>query len=147
VEPGLFERAHEALSRVDAEAPREELLLAFHMNLLGQLGHGPILDACVVTGARAPEGRPAFFDPGRGGLVARAAGGGPLLLEWPVRRALLAALDDPDPGPDPWDPETRRSARQLLASFTERQLGKVMRATALVVETVGEASQGRSGSL
>lgn len=130
----VFDAAVEVLARIDRETPREELLLAFHAHLLGRLGHAPVLDACVATGVPAPPGRSACFDASRGGVVSRAAGGGPLVLSWPARRGLAAALTSPDPGEAPWDPACRASARAALTAFTERQLGKALRTTAFVAD-------------
>jgi DNA repair protein RecO (recombination protein O) len=136
-DPLVFDAAIAALAQVAHEPPREERLLAFHAHLLGLLGLAPVLDACVVTGAAAPLGRPAYFDPGRGGIVARAAGGGPLLLSWRAREALLAAMPAGDPGSVPWGEEATGLARHALDAFTERHLGRRLRSTTFVVEAFG----------
>ncbi len=136
-DPTIFEAGLAALHRIAHEPPREELLLAFHVHLLERLGLAPVLDACVATGAVVPPGRPAYFDPARGGVVSRAAGGGPLLLSGPARALLLAALPAGDPGADPWDEATRALARAALEAFTERHLGRRLRSMAFVVEVFG----------
>ncbi len=136
-DPETFDAAVAALGRIDREPPREELLLAFHTHLLARLGYAPVLDACAATGVPAPEGRPAYFDAARGGVVSRAAGGGPLILAWPARRAMMAAVRDPDPGREPWDPDARTLVRRALEAFTARHLGKELRSLGFVAEVFG----------
>jgi DNA repair protein RecO (recombination protein O) len=136
-DPSTFDAGLGALARIAREPPREERLLAFHVHLLGRLGLAPVLEACVATGVKVPEGRPAYFDPARGGVVSRAAGGGPLLLSASAREALLAALPEGDPGVEPWDEEARALARSALDAFTERHLGRRLRASAFVIEVFG----------
>jgi DNA repair protein RecO (recombination protein O) len=141
-DPGTFDVAVAALARIDREAPREELLLAFELHLLGRLGYAPVLEACVATGAPAPAGRSAYFDPARGGVVSRAAGGGPLVLGWPARRAMIAALEDPDPGVEAWDLESRLAVRRALEAFLSRHLGKKLRSAPFVVTVFGSGHDG-----
>jgi DNA repair protein RecO (recombination protein O) len=136
-DPGTFDAGLRALACIERELPREERLLAFHVHLLGRLGLAPSLEACVATGVKAPEGRPAYFDPGRGGVVSRAAGGGPLLLSWRAREALLAALPGGEPGEASWGDEATSLARAALEAFTERHLGRRLRGGAFVVDVFG----------
>ncbi len=80
--------------------PRSELARA-GLAMLAAVGYALEFGQCVVCGRVCPEGRAAFIDPARGGLVCRACGGSHSVLTAEVRaaaRALSAggpaALDD-----------------------------------------------------
>lgn len=64
------------------------------LRALAVVGLQPRLDVCVGCG-RAPEpGQAALFDPGRGGIVCRSCGGGPLRLSGRARAWMIAAGSD-----------------------------------------------------
>ncbi len=52
--------------------------------MLAAVGYGMDLDRCVVCSRPCPESKPAYIDPGRGGLVCRSCGG--------ARQVMPAAL-------------------------------------------------------
>jgi DNA repair protein RecO (recombination protein O) len=58
--------------------------------MLAAFGYGLELDRCVVCSRPCPEGKPAFVDPGRGGLVCRSCGGAAQVMPAAVRAAAQA---------------------------------------------------------
>lgn len=91
-EPGVWADAIELLDRIDAEPGSAALALAaFGLRLLGEAGYGLELERCVRCTKPCPAERPAAFDPGRGGLLCRACGGGSFVLS-PAARAAARAL-------------------------------------------------------
>jgi DNA repair protein RecO (recombination protein O) len=121
-DPVIFERAVELLARLDDGRAGEGDVLAFHLGLLDCLGHAPTLDRCVHCGEEAPEGRPACFDPARGGVVSRRCGGGSIVLSAAARRAMMDALAHGEPGGE-WSDEVCVEVGRALEAFTRYQLG------------------------
>lgn len=77
-----------------AGGPSPTLILAtFGLQLLAASGWRLELERCVLSGARCPDGRSAMVDPERGGLVSRAEGGAPFLVNGAARARLIAAQD------------------------------------------------------
>jgi DNA repair protein RecO (recombination protein O) len=58
--------------------------------MLAAVGYGMDLARCVACSRPCPEGKPAFIDPARGGLVCRACGGAAQLMPAAVRVAANA---------------------------------------------------------
>src|SRR5690606_40582837 len=121
-DPIIFERAVALLAQLDAGRAGEADVLAFHLGLLDCLGHAPTLDRCVQCGEEAPEGRPACFDPARGGVVSRRCGGGSIVLSAAARRAMLDALTRGE-GDSAWPDEVCVEVGRALEAFTRHQLG------------------------
>jgi len=69
------------------------ILAACGLQLLAISGWRLELEHCVLSGARCPDGKSAMVDPERGGLVSRAEGGAPFLLNGAARARLIAAQD------------------------------------------------------
>ena len=68
--PELYDRLEQTL--VDLSSPRqEEAFLAFELDLLRETGYLAELAACVSCSSALTEREPAFFSPGRGGVVCR----------------------------------------------------------------------------
>jgi DNA repair protein RecO (recombination protein O) len=61
--------------------------------MLSAVGYGMELDRCVACGRPCPEGKPAFIDAARGGIVCRACGGGGQLMPATVRAAAKALIE------------------------------------------------------
>ena len=68
--PSLFDRLEQTLGEL-ATARMEEAFLAFELDLLRETGYLAELAACVSCGSPLTEREPAFFSPGRGGVVCR----------------------------------------------------------------------------
>lgn len=69
------------------------ILATFGLQLLAASGWRLELEHCVLSGARCPDGKSAMVDPERGGLVSRAEGGAPFLVNGAARARLIAAQD------------------------------------------------------
>ncbi len=68
--PELFDRFEQSLAEL--ATPRlEEAFLAFQLDLLRETGYLPELPACVSCHATLTDREPAWFSPGRGGVVCR----------------------------------------------------------------------------
>lgn len=66
----LFDRLEQTLA--DLSTPRqEEAFLAFELDLLRETGYLAELGSCVSCNSALIEREPAFFSPGRGGVVCR----------------------------------------------------------------------------
>ena len=63
------------LDRRDRATPPKVLLAAAAMRLLSDVGWALDLGRCVSCGKERPEGRPAFVDAEKGGVVCSACGG------------------------------------------------------------------------
>jgi len=68
--PELFDRLELALTEL-ATPRAEESFLAFELDLLRETGYLAELSNCVGCGATLSEREPAYFSPGRGGVVCR----------------------------------------------------------------------------
>lgn len=71
--PDLFDRLEAALAEFGT-GRREEAFLAFQLDLLRETGYLAELNRCVACGRTAGDadgGGPAYFSPGRGGVVCR----------------------------------------------------------------------------
>jgi DNA repair protein RecO (recombination protein O) len=69
------------------------ILATFGLQLLAASGWRLELEHCVLSGARCPDGKSAMIDPERGGLVSRAEGGAPFVINGAARARLVAAQD------------------------------------------------------
>lgn len=69
------------------------ILATFGLQLLAASGWRLELEHCVLSGARCPDGKSAMVDPERGGLVSRAEGGAPFVINGAARARLIAAQD------------------------------------------------------
>jgi DNA repair protein RecO (recombination protein O) len=68
--PDLFDRLEQTLSELPT--PRvEESFLAFELDLLRETGYLAELSTCISCNSTLSEREPAFFSPGRGGVVCR----------------------------------------------------------------------------
>jgi DNA repair protein RecO (recombination protein O) len=61
--------------------------------MLSAVGYGIDLQRCVVCSRPCPEGKPAFIDPARGGLVCRSCGGAAQLMPAAARAAARALME------------------------------------------------------
>jgi len=61
--------------------------------MLAAVGYGMDLERCVVCSRPCPEDKPAYIDPGRGGLVCRACGGAGQRMTAAVRASARALAE------------------------------------------------------
>lgn len=116
----MFVNAVQFLSLLEHEPdPERALLLGFALRALALSGLSPRLDACGRSDEPVPPGRPAYFDPVVGAVVARRFGGGPYLLSAAARQRLLRAQGEDwlQVAREPWDPEDLRTCRAAVGAF------------------------------
>ncbi len=93
----LLDEALRALCRASGSSCTT-VELGFAASALEVLGTGIISDRCAVCASRLPPNRRAFFEPGRGGVVCRACGGGSMILTAStlevLRRLSSASLEE-----------------------------------------------------
>jgi DNA repair protein RecO (recombination protein O) len=90
-EPRLLDAVEAMLGELDRDPGAYGPFARCALRVLSVIGLAPMLSACVSCG-RAPEpGQAALFDPGRGGIVCRACGGGPLRLSGRARSWMMLA--------------------------------------------------------
>jgi DNA repair protein RecO (recombination protein O) len=94
LEPDGWRVLVDLLDRLDAQPEsggmaKSELARA-GLALLGAVGYALEFEQCVVCGRPCPEGRPAYVDPARGGLVCRSCGGAHTVVSAEVRAAASA---------------------------------------------------------
>lgn len=119
-DPSLFLSAVQYLTLVDLEGDlKRSGLLAFCMRVLGLLGMAPRFEVCGRSGEAVPPGRPAYFDPQVGAVVAKRFGGGPFLLSASALRRLGQAQTYAWLGVarEEWEPADLSQARAALAAF------------------------------
>jgi DNA repair protein RecO (recombination protein O) len=102
-EPPLWSLALRCLDALEASArarssaeggppvSAKRALAAYGLGLLSVCGWRLELERCVQSGALCPSGKSAMIDPERGGLVSRAEGGAPFLVNGPTRQRLILA--------------------------------------------------------
>lgn len=102
-EPAAFDRLEADLDQLDAAPPGQVAAVAARAgaNLIGALGYGLDLSACVRCGTACPPASSALLDPSAGGLVCRACGGGPVLLRAADRETLLRFMAGEGDLPEP----------------------------------------------
>ncbi len=125
-EAAIFDLMGRALDALDADGPADAGAVTAWagLSLLAELGYALVLDRCVVCGIACPAGAAGLLDPGRGGLVCRACGGGPLLVRATTRAAWLAFDDAP---PTTLDPSDARLAVEVVDRVIEVNLGSPAR--------------------
>lgn len=99
--------------------PERAVLLGFALRVLALSGLAPRLDGCARSDQPVPEGRPAYFDPAVGGVVAQRYGGGPYLLSHTVRSRLMRSQGEQwlEVARELWDPADLRVARSAIGAF------------------------------
>jgi DNA repair protein RecO (recombination protein O) len=121
----MFVSAVQYLTLVELEGDASRAaLLAFTMRALALSGLAPRLDACGHSGEPVPAGKPAYFDPVRGAVIARRFGGGPFLLSSDVRERLLLARTETwvRAAREAWDAAALNTARAALSAFVSAQV-------------------------
>ncbi len=121
-DPRLWAEINGLLDRLDGHGgepdslPEGALLAGSGLRILSAVGWGLDLSRCVRCGRQAEPGTSAYVDPGDGGLVCRACGGGRRLLRGEARARLIAASegDDAQLGPD-----EARAALELVEEALE----------------------------
>ena len=79
--------------------------------MLAAVGYALEWDQCLVCGRPCPEGRPAYVDPARGGIICRSCGGAHTVVDADLRAAASALS---------------RGARGESASLNEGQARELM---------------------
>jgi DNA repair protein RecO (recombination protein O) len=95
-EPDAFRELNLLLDHLDQAAVSllpDAWLITAGLRLLSAFGWGLELAQCVRCARPCDPSAPSYADPGRGGLVCRTCGGGPLLLRAELRARLLAATE------------------------------------------------------
>jgi DNA repair protein RecO (recombination protein O) len=69
--PELYRRLESTVAEMASDR-REELFLAFHLDLLEQVGLLSDLSTCVQCGRAVTDAEPVFFSPSRGGVICSA---------------------------------------------------------------------------
>lgn len=108
-EPHGFAAIIAVLDELDAGVSPRSALVRGVFPLLASVGYGLELGSCVGCAKPCPEGRPAYVDAARGGLVCRACGGGPRVLSPSLRQVARALQRGDDVQP------TDAQAEELLA--------------------------------
>jgi len=119
-DPELFDRVLRAFERLSRDDEALEVD-AFRLFFVERAGHAPVLDRCVESSTLAPEDRPAYFDPRRGGVVSRLHGGGPFLLSPRARQFMREALYANEAPSVALDEEERAQIKRSLDAFFEAQ--------------------------
>lgn len=83
-EPGAWRSIIDLFDLLDTGAEPRGHLAAFGLRMLGDMGYALDLERCIRCGRPCPEGRSAFLDGARGGLVCTSCGG--------ARRTVCAEL-------------------------------------------------------
>lgn len=116
----LFQRAEHLLDvLMTANVHAETELGFFGVDLLRIAGFELEFSSCVVCGRPCPEDRAGLFHPGRGGLVCRGCGGGPLLVPSTLRRRITERAS---PTTDVLPPSITDKEAELLLALVERAL-------------------------
>ncbi len=97
---------------------------AHALRVLTLLGVGLEFTSCVRCGRAAPERAPTYVDPGAGGVVCSACGGGPWLVRAPDRAALRRAQAGQAETGEPagLDPRQARLAAELADAVARHHL-------------------------
>ena len=120
-EPRLLDAVEAMLDELDREPGAHGPFARCVLRVLSVIGLAPRLSACVGCG-RAPELRQAsLFDPGRGGIVCRACGGGPLRLSGPARAWMMEAQGEVE-GTLPIDRGDLADAESAIDAFVKRHV-------------------------
>lgn len=99
--------------------------LGFAVQALEGLGTGIIADRCAVCTRRLPPQKRAFFEPGRGGVVCRACGGGSMVLSASALEKLgqLGRATFEDLASLCLDEDTLASIERAVRGFIEYHVG------------------------
>jgi DNA repair protein RecO (recombination protein O) len=120
-EPRLVEAVLAMFVELEADPMAHGPFARCVLRVLSVVGLAPRLSACVGCG-RAPEPRQAaLFDPGRGGIVCRACGGGPLRLSGPARAWMMEAQGELE-GTLPIDRADLSDVESAIDAFVKRHV-------------------------
>lgn len=115
--------ALEALGETRVQSQSSAFELAFFTRIATLLGVAPQLEHCAETGIECPDHAPALFDPRRGSIVSRQAGGGPLLLSAEARNFLRRSCEAGWLDALTLEPaDHQKAARALRAHLVAREL-------------------------
>lgn len=132
-EPDLWNELVGLLDRLDTPSlavPPSLVLAEAGIRILKRLGYQINLEQCVKCGRACDKKRSAYVDAFRGGVVCRACGGAPLLLNGPTRRWLVLAADG----------QTEADDKSLDVPVALGMIDAVLRAHAGVREQAAPAS-------
>ncbi len=126
-EPRLLDAIGALFEELDRDAISVGVFARSSLRVLSIVGLAPRVTACVSCGKAPEAGQAALFDAGRGGIVCRACGGGPLRLSGRARAfmidALRAAEDDTDsPSPAEMTRSDLSDVEAALDAFVKRHV-------------------------
>ncbi len=106
-EPAAWSSLEELLDTLDTSGERSASearrhLAIFGVRLLTDMGYALELDRCIRCGRPCPEGRSAFLDAGRGGIVCTSCGGARRTISGELR-ALAARAQRGEAVPLTWE--------------------------------------------
>jgi len=140
--PEAFDALLALLRALQAGSPIDAPLLDYQKSILLACGYTPVIDRDVATGAGLASGAVAQFVPELGGVVAAdttaTAADGRRLEAWPVRRATLAAVADPQAA----GPEDVARASRLLAAYIRTLIGTTPHTLGLVFPSLTRKTRG-----
>jgi DNA repair protein RecO (recombination protein O) len=151
VEPAIYDWLLEFLAYLDLEGASAERLRVLELGLLGGLGFGPEIAACVVCAGASYAGRDASsvafrWDPDRGGAVcvACARAGRPLTAT--ARAALLHLREVPlaAAGRESLPPDANRDCREALAEIINHHITGPLKSVEFIAKLSAANSGGRS---
>lgn len=122
-DPALFLALLQYLTLLDHVGdPARSALVLFVVHLLSRVGLALGLTRCGRSGEPVPPGRPAYFDPEVGAVVAAHLGGGPVLLPGELRERLVRAQGPAwlDEARQPLSDAELAAARAALSAFIAR---------------------------
>jgi DNA repair protein RecO (recombination protein O) len=144
--PDVYTAALELLRAMQSPADVEPALLMFQKSLLRACGYDPVLDRDVRSGASLSDARVAQFVPELGGVIpadaAPSTPEGRAMEAWPVRRATLAAIVDPENG----DAEGLSRGNRLLASYIRTLIGSSPHTLGLVFPALTRKNESLRGN-
>ena len=97
-EPDAWGLATESLDEMaSGRGSATATLASFGLRFLGIIGYQLELGQCIRCGKLCPEKRPAYLDPGAGGVRCAACGGGPFLASGDARAHMAALMGGGSP--------------------------------------------------
>ncbi len=135
-DPRIFDLLREFMSLMSAPktVSVRGLALCAKLRVLALCGVAVGIARCTVCGTPMPQGRKAYFDPRRGGIVCTPCGGGPILLCVSATNALtlmekrdLSAISTMT-----FDDIVLDELYSAISKFTERQLDHPLRSSSFL---------------
>jgi DNA repair protein RecO (recombination protein O) len=124
----LFDGLAAGISTLAGPAPlcARAVFIACALSILRRTGFAVSTGGCNICGTPLPEGRSAYFDPARGGVVCTSCGGGPLRLPAGAAALLgrLAGVSPAEAAGTDGDGTLFAPLEEALEQFIRRHLEK-----------------------